>query len=275
MKPFKEQVTSSLSFVWRHGSAAIVVILVIAALLIGYQIGSPDPETKSSDSESSSGGEPQLYTCSMHPSVRLPDPDAKCPICFMDLIPITEDEGGEGSERRIVLSEAAVKLSEVETTNVRRFFPTAEVRLFGKVTYDETRVARLTAYFPGRLDRLFVNYLGVTVAKGDHVAEIYSPDLLAAFEELRQARAAVDTGGGSSKVLRGTTQDTLEAAREKLRLFGITPEQIAAVENGSFEGDRLTVHAPLGGVVTHLGAREGDYLETGTPVATVAGDGAH
>ncbi len=210
-----------------------------------------------------------MYTCSMHPSVRLPDPDAKCPICFMDLIPVTED-GGEGSELRVTMSESAATLSKIETAPVGRFFPTAEVRLYGKVTYDETSVARLTAYFPGRIERLFVNYLGVPVAKGDHMAEVYSPDLIAAFEEFRQAKAASDNSSATSELVRSATRDTLTAAREKLRLFGITPGQIAAVEDGSFDSDRLTIFAPVGGVVTHLAVREGDYVQTGAPIATIS-----
>ncbi|HED53190.1 MAG TPA: DUF3347 domain-containing protein, partial [Phycisphaerales bacterium] len=151
-----------------------------------------------------------------------------------------------------------------------RFFPTAEVRLYGRVTYDETSVARITAYFPGRIDRLFVNYMGVSIAKGDHIAEIFSPELLAAFEELRQAKRSAEAIDAASEFVRQTTTDTLEAAREKLRLFGLLPEQIRAIEDGTFQSDRLTIYSPIGGVVTTLSAREGDYLNTGEPIATVA-----
>ena len=219
MNRFLEVIQRGAATVWKHISALVAVVLIVAALVIGYQLGRPAPEpTEESVSAqpASDDGEPQMYTCSMHPSVRLPDPDAKCPICFMDLIPVTDD-GGEGNENRLVLSEAAVKLSQIETAKVGRFFPTADVRLFGKLTYDETSVARITAYFPGRLDRLFVNYVGVPVAKGDHLAEMYSPQLLAAFEELRQARVALDESTTTSEIVRTSTRQTLEAAREKLR----------------------------------------------------------
>ncbi|MHC5113078.1 MAG: efflux RND transporter periplasmic adaptor subunit [Planctomycetota bacterium] len=259
------------AFAWKHASPLVVVLLVLAALVIGYRIGRPAPDRQAEGpaSTESSDGAPTLYTCSMHPSVRLPDPDAKCPICFMDLIPLRED-GGEGNERRLVLSEAAAKLSEIETARVGRFFPVAEVRLYGKLTYDETSVARITAYFPGRLDRLFVNYVGVQVAQGDHLAEMYSPELLAAFEEVRQARLAVDKSTTTSALIRSSTRQMLDAAREKLHLFGLTDEQIAAAETGTAPRRRLTVYSPIAGIVTHLAAREGDYVETGSPIATVA-----
>ncbi|MEQ8316185.1 MAG: efflux RND transporter periplasmic adaptor subunit [Phycisphaerales bacterium] len=264
----------TIGWVWKHTAAGIAVMLIIAALVIGYRIGRPAPEPATElAAEAHEHGEdtsqPQMYTCSMHPSVRLPDPNAKCPICFMDLIPVTADEG-EGNELRVTMSEAAAALSRIETAPVGRFFPTAEVRMYGKVTYDETSVARLTAYFPGRIERLFVNYVGVPVSAGDHMAEVYSPELLAAFEELRQVASAARDSRSASELLRSATRDTLTAAREKLRLFGLTSEQIAAVEEGRFESDRLPIYAPIGGVVTHLAVREGDYVQTGAAIATVA-----
>jgi Cu(I)/Ag(I) efflux system membrane fusion protein len=275
MSNFLHRSRSVLGWLWKHTAAGIAVVAVLAGLVLGYQIGKPAPEPVSEvadtgpDHGETESGEPQMYTCSMHPSVRLPDPDAKCPICFMDLIPVADD-GGEGSELRVTMSEASAAMSRIETAPVGRFFPTAEIRLYGKVTYDETSVARLTAYFPGRIERLFVNYIGVPVAKGDHMAELYSPDVLAAFEELRQSTQAANGSTSTSELVRSTTRDTLTASREKLRLFGLTAEQIAAVEDGSFDSDRLAIFAPIGGVVTHLAVREGDYVQTGAPIATVA-----
>lgn len=259
---------------WRHIAAGIALLAIVLAFVVGYQIASPAPKTQDTDTEQATGGsvdpaKVQMYTCSMHPSVRLPDPDAKCPICFMDLIPVVEGEG-EGMEQRVAISKAAATLSRIETAPVARFFPTADVRLYGKVSYDETSVARLTAYFPARIERLFVNYVGVPVARGDHLAEVYSPELLGAFEELRQAHLALNRAEGMSELVRETTRQTLRASREKLRLFGVSQDQIDRVESGDFDSDRLTVYAPIGGVVTHLAVREGDYVETGAPIATVA-----
>jgi len=258
----------------RHAGAGVALVLIVLALVIGFTVGrSADPAESSGPPVGASAegsGTPTTYTCSMHPSVRLPDPDAKCPICFMDLIPVAADAGSGLEPGQLALSASAAAASRVETAAVARFFPTAEVRLYGKVTYDETSVARLTAYFPGRIERLFVNYVGVPVNAGDHMAEVYSPELLAAFEELRQSIAAAARTGGGSDLVRETTLDTLAAAREKLRLFGLTPGQIEAVERGEHETDRLTIYSPISGVVTHLAAREGDYLETGQPIATVA-----
>ncbi len=245
------------------------VILLGSAFGLGFWVrGDSTPRPSSQIVVEETDRETQ-FTCSMHPQVRLTDPEAKCPICFMDLIPAAPS-GVESDSGRLALSEAARALARVETTPVARFFPTTEVRLYGKVTYDQTKVARITSYFSGRLDRLFVDFVGAPVRKGDHVADIFSPELLAAFEELRQAKLAVEKNRTASDLLRTTTTQTLVAAREKLRLFGLTPAQIETAEEGTMGEDRFTIFSPIGGLVTHLAALEGDYVETGSPIATVA-----
>jgi len=273
MSSHSEKITGTLRWVWSHIAPGVALILIALALFIGYTIGSPPslPSVVKDHSERAGSVEsgPQFYTCSMHPSVRLKDPNARCPICFMDLIPVME-RGGASIEMRLTLSESAKAMSQIETASVGRFFPSAETRLFGKLVHDETSVARISAYFPGRIDRLFVNYIGVSVQQGDHLAELYSPDLIASFEELRQAKKSFDQAGDSSSFLRDTARQTLAASREKLRLFGLTQEQVAQVESGDYESDELTIYAPIGGVVTNLAAREGDYLDTGDPIATVS-----
>jgi Cu(I)/Ag(I) efflux system membrane fusion protein len=262
------------SWTWQRISTGAVVVMIVAAFTLGFWARGGDsqqpPGHATTRPATSQAAGRQMYTCSMHPQVRLPDADTKCPICFMSLIPVTADDGGAGGERRLVLTDAAIKLARVDTTRVARFFPTADVRLFGKITYDQTRVARITSYFAGRLDRLFVDYVGVPVREGDHLAEIYSPELLAAFEELRLTRLAVDQSNTQSELVRSTSRMTVQAARDKLRLLGLTPQQVQAAESGEMTGDRFTVYSPIGGVVTHLAALAGDYVKTGTPIATVA-----
>ena len=264
-----ESTTRALRAVWRHASAIVAVVLIAGALVIGIRIGTanaPAPAAPSATTDAGAG--PTMYTCSMHPQVRLPDPDAKCPICFMDLIPVADLAGA--TDRQLTIPAASAALADIETSVVQRRFPEAEVRLFGRIGVDETRVARLTAYFPGRLERLFVNYKGVPVRKGDHIADIYSPDLIAAFAEIHQARLAIDAKAPEQTIFQRINEETLASAREKLRLYGLTPEQIDAAERGEMGDEPFTIYAPIGGIVTHLGAREGDYVQTGSPIATVA-----
>jgi len=252
---------------------ATLVVGVVLAFAIGLSVsdGSNEPPAAEETVAASTASDaPMMYTCSMHPSVRLSDPDAKCPICFMDLIPAQGDTGGSGSEHQLRLDQNAVARASIETTPVERFFPRAEVRLYGKVTTDATRVARLSAWFPGRIERLFVNYVGVPVGRGEHVADIYSPELLSAVAELREAARSARNSADMSPLVSESTQDVLVAARQRLRLLGIDARTIAAAERGEYDRERFTITSPLGGVVTHLAVREGDYVDTGAQIATVA-----
>ena len=136
----------------------------------------------------------------MHPQIRQPKP-GKCPLCGMDLIPVESDDGTDSiGQRKLVVSQAAQKLMDIQTAPVQQKFVTAEIRMVGKIDYDETRVKYITAWVPGRIDRLYVDYTGVTVNKGDHMVYLYSPELLSAQAELLQAvKSAVEV---SAMILR-------------------------------------------------------------------------
>ena len=208
------------------------------------------------------------WTCSMHPEIRLPKPGI-CPKCPMDLIPV--EASGDVGERQISFSEAAIKLMEIETTAVERKFVTGQIRLAGKIDYDETRVKHITAWVPGRIDRLYVDFTGITVSKGDHMVEIYSPELISAQAELLQAVKAVrNIKQTSSELITGSISATLDAVREKLRLLGLTKEQVEGIEKTGKPVDHITIFAPMGGIVIHKKATEGMYVDTGTAIYTVA-----
>ncbi|MHC4478840.1 MAG: efflux RND transporter periplasmic adaptor subunit [Planctomycetota bacterium] len=212
---------------------------------------------------------PQKWTCSMHPQIMTNKP-GKCPLCFMDLITVPS-QGAELGERRISFSEAALKLMEIETTPVERRFVTAETRMVGKIDYDETRIKNITAWVPGRIDRLYVDFTGITISKGDHMVYLYSPDLISAQAELLQAsKAAANLKDGTSDMVRRSTLATLEAAKEKLRLLGLAPEQIENVESSGKPQTHITINSPMGGIVVHKNVTEGINVDTGTVLYTVA-----
>jgi Cu(I)/Ag(I) efflux system membrane fusion protein len=258
----------------RSGPALIgVVLIAVLAFFLGGMLlggGSTTNGGGAVEHSAETSSEPTMWTCSMHPQIRLPKP-GKCPICFMDLIPVQTGAGEELGPRQLRMSEAAKQLAQIETSPVRRAFADREVRMVGKLGYDETRVADIAAWVPGRLDRLFADFTGVTVKKGDHMVYMYSPELLAAQEELIQARKAVEAlGGTESKMLKSTAQATLEAAREKLRLLGLAEGQVKEIESSGETADHLTINAPIGGIVVHKDALEGMYVQTGTRIYTIA-----
>jgi len=189
----------------------------------------------------------------MHPQIQQPEP-GDCPICGMDLIPLENDGGADEGPRTLSMSESSRALAEIETTAVRQEYPEAEIRLVGQLAYAETLEKSLTARFPARIDELFVNFTGIRVEKGDHLAKVYSPDLLSAQRELLTSyRSNPDSS-------------ITQAARDKLRLWDLLPDQIDAIIESGQAKDHFVLKAPVGGVVVSKNVKEGDYVKTGEPL---------
>ena len=268
----KQRITQRLGHPW------LIALLILAAFAFGFflrggQTAGPETdgatETSGHDHDHAAEAEPTEWTCSMHPQIRQPKPGL-CPICAMDLIPVS-NMGDALGLRSVSVSPAAAALMQIKTSPVERRFVEAEIRMVGKITYDETRLKYITAWVGGRIDRLFVDFTGVAVNEGDHMVELYSPELLEAQEVLIQARRAVDQIGRSSiGSVREATTATLDAARERLLLWGLTEEQVSEIEKRGTASDQVTINAPMGGIVVHKNAQEGMYVQTGTQIYTIA-----
>jgi len=241
--------------------------LILVAFFIGMRFSSGDSTTHSDKHEAQSS-ENQVWTCSMHPNVQLPE-SGQCPICFMDLIPL---ESGSSSlqPNQLSMSESAMKLANIETIPASMGIAELEIHLSGKVEYDESRIGNITAWVPGRLERMFVDYTGISVKKGDHMMELYSPELYTAQEELIQARKLFDSNKGQSVIGKKTIKATLHASREKLRLMGLLDEQIQKIEESDSPSNLTTVFSPMSGVVIQKNGVEGAYVKTGTNIYTIA-----
>lgn len=174
-----------------------------------------------------------------------------------------------GGMRTLSISPEAKALMNLQTTEVEREYVTHEIRMVGKVTYDETRLGYITAWIPGRLDRLYVDFTGVKVNKGDHMAYVYSEKLYAAQEELIQAIKSRKERP-ESPIFKDMGIDLVEASREKLRLLGLTDEQIQKIETQDKPSDHITIYAPMGGVVIEKLKQEGDRVQIGDRIYTVA-----
>ena len=251
-----------------------IALLMIVALAAGCG-GEKAESEKGHEHPAAAEKKAEMWTCAMHPQIQLPKP-GKCPICGMDLIPVKAGGGDEmEGPRTLTMSDAAKKLAEIQVSPVERKFVTVDIRMVGKVDYDETKLAYITAWVPGRLDRLFVDYTGVPVAKGDHMVYIYSPEIYSAEEELLQAiEASRELKKSNIAIMRETADATVEAVRERLRLWGLTPEQIQEIELRKKASDHITIYAPIGGIVIHKEALEGMYVQEGTKIYTIA-DLAH
>lgn len=230
------------------GGAALILI----AFFIG-RLTSPSDSPTAHQHDDSSHSEPTIYTCSMHPQVQHPEPGS-CPICGMDLIPLDSTSAAHDGPRTLSMSESSRALADIQTAPVERRFPEAEIRLVGHLDYDETKVKSLTARFPARIDELFVNFSGVPVKQGDHLARVYSPELFTAQSELLTAHRF------------DPNSPATESAREKLRLWDLLPQQIDAIIASGKANDHFELKAPISGIVVQKNVNEGDYLKTGQPL---------
>lgn len=269
MKAHREKISRRLAAL--GGKLAMVLVLALV-LAVGFWLGrlggSAEPVSQAVGAEAETQAATQVWTCSMHPQIRLPKPGL-CPICNMDLIPVSTGDSA-GPMRQLTVSENARKLMDIQTAPVERKFVAATVRMVGKVDYDETRLEYITAWFPGRLDRLYVDYTGLPVKEGDHMVYFYSPEMISAQEELLQALDAVKNVRGTElSIMREMTQSTVVAAREKLRLWGLKTEQIEEIEETGKVQDHMTIYAPSSGIVIHKNAVEGMYVQTGTRIYTI------
>ncbi len=200
-----------------------------------------------------------IWTCSMHPQIRMDHP-GKCPICGMDLIPLQENTGNgqDISPDEIRMTEDAIQLANIQTMIVRKAYPDKEVYLLGKVKPDERNIAELTARYGGRIEKLFVNFTGQHVNKGEKLATIYSPAMITAQKELIEAED-----------YRESNPDFYTAARNKLKLWDLTDEQIDDIEQNGEARSYFDILSPISGTVTMRNVSLGDYVKEGNALFQV------
>ncbi|MFB0519392.1 MAG: efflux RND transporter periplasmic adaptor subunit [Acidobacteriota bacterium] len=261
---------------WAKGKKILIPLLILLAFLLGYLLKPTPPGLPSSVEapapQDKGEIQPTIWTCSMHPQIKLPEP-GQCPICGMDLVPVKEleEEVTDKHPRRLTMSEAAKALAEIKTAPVVRKSVVKTTMMVGKVEYDEGRVFHITAWVPGRIDRLYFNFTGVQVEKGAPMVYIYSPELLSSQQEYLQAlKIKEDLDKSSDSLSKEMAIATLRSTEEKLRLLGLSPEQIAEIQKNGKAADHITIYSPSAGTVIQKNGFEGMYVNTGTRIYTIA-----
>lgn len=252
----------------------LVVILLVAAAGGGYYLWKQKQAGKGTQQAKQGEQAKVLYTCAMHPFI-IKDSPGTCPICGMTLIKKVEGTQASAEELAMLghvsLSPTQMVMANVATVEAKVMPLQKEINAVGMVQYDQARQAKVTAWVAGRIDKLNVNTVGAYVSKGKPVAELYSPDLVAAQQEYLLAlksREKLKNSPISSISFGG--EGLVTSARQRLKLMGVRDDQIAGLEKAGEPNIRLPIYTPLSGVVIEKIAQEGQYVNAGDPLFSIA-----
>jgi len=233
-------------------------LILLFGTFIGWLVFNPSQNKEVKHDHSTEVVQVTIWTCSMHPQIRMEQP-GECPICGMELIPLVKSSSSSIDPSAIHLSKEAAQLANVLTSVVTKQIPVKEVRLYGKVQADERLFQSQVAHIPGRIERLSVNFTGESVTKGQVLAEIYSPELITAQQELLETV--------KTKQLQ---PELYEASKEKLRQWKLTDDQIAKIESSGVVQINFEVVSNTAGAVTARRVNTGDHVSQGTVLFDIA-----
>jgi len=262
--------------VTRTISLTVLGLVIIALVGGGYyywQHHSHDHAAEKTTAGNTAAANVQ-YTCPMHPFI-IKDQPGTCPICNMELVKKVAGAEMSGADKarigEVALSPAQNLMANVATLIAARRNLVKEVNAVGLVTYDQSRQAKVTAWVAGRLDRLLVTTVGEQVAKGKPVAEIYSPELVAAQQEYLLAVKSREQLKHSviNSIAQGG-EGLVASSRQRLQLLGVTDEQIVGLETAGKPNIRLSIYTPISGVVIEKLVQQGQYVNAGDPLFNVA-----
>jgi Cu(I)/Ag(I) efflux system membrane fusion protein len=233
-------------------ASALVVILIVGVGLLRHHEAT---RGKQVDSQ----GMPSYWYDPMHPSQHFDKP-GKSPFMDMQLIPKypvrapadTDHRAGSVEIDPRLVQTLGLRLAAVEQSSFARVVDTV-----GLVAVDEHHIEAIQVREPGWVEQLDVRAVGDSVRRGQQLAGVYSPDLLATQQELLIARSSADPA-------------LIEAARRRLGLFGLSEAQIARIEKTGQVERRIDYYAPFDGYVMELGARQGAAVAPGATLFQLA-----
>lgn len=241
-----------------------LIFSLFASSLLIISLGCKGGKNSDTAETASSGAQQKDdYTCSMHPAVSSDKPGA-CPVCGM----VLEKRSGlfassaAAAEQKFQLTLPGDKqvLANVATSKVEYRRLERVISTVGSVDYSEQRLYHVPSRVPGRIEKLFVDYIGAYISKGDPLFVIYAPDLVTAQKEYLLHLPK------SGQMTHSADTSFLKAAKERLLLWGITPEQLSNLESGDSIYTRLTIYSPRSGVVVAKTKQAGSYVMEGETV---------
>jgi len=222
-----------------------------------------DHDQQAMDSSGGDGGGGEtVYYCSMHPAQQSTDPEATCPICGMDLVPMPDDMDGQGDMPVLRLSERSEALLNIEVARAERRTVEAPMHFVGKLEPNEQKLRDVVVRADSYVETLHADYDMKQVKAGEPLAELYSPRLQAAARELLVVRDRDGSGlSGEGKAL--------ASARGKLRRLGMGEEAVQRILDTGDVPRTYEIRSPIDGHVMNMTGREGDWLAEGERLVQV------
>jgi len=192
----------------------------------------------------------EIYTCSMHPQIENIG-EGDCPLCGMDLIP-KDNDASSIDKNAFKLSDDAIKMSNIETQVVEMDEAFKSIFLQGEIEVDESLVSMQSMHFSGRIEKLFVNYEGQKVNKGDLIAVVYSPELVTAQNEFL-----------NSVKLKEKYPKLYNSAKQKLYSWKLSKRQVRKIEKNNKTIEYFNIYSENTGFIANKSVDIGDYVKQG------------
>lgn len=193
------------------------------------------------------------WQCPMHPSI-VQDHPGDCPICGMKLVEVSVGGGAGGPAPEglaaITIDPARQQLIGMKIVHAERGPVGGTWRTNGRVAVDETRVHHVNVKFNGFMERVYADFIGKPVRRGEPLFSIYSPELLSAQEEYLLALRTQRTLSGAGTALSDDGTSLVRAARRKLELWDVPQSEIARIEKAGEPSRTVTFYSPATGVLT-------------------------
>jgi Cu(I)/Ag(I) efflux system membrane fusion protein len=231
----------------------ILVIILTLAIAVPATWFVTRKMKSESGNQKPSGRKVLYYQSAMHPWIKSDKPE-RCTICGMELTPVYEGEKGFEMEGDVVsLNQGMIQVLKVETSSTKKRPLTRKLEVAGQIEDDATRHRVISAYVDGRIEKLFVNFIGAEVTQGQTLAEIYSPILLQAEREYRQLSGELKTNTGI-----------------RLKQMGLSPGQIQELDKKPADQLTTQILAPMTGTVVVRNVYEGQYVKEGEALFEIA-----
>jgi membrane fusion protein, copper/silver efflux system len=225
--------------------------------------------TKRTAKTATSTAATELWHCPMHPTY-VSDRPGTCPICGMNLVkgqPPASVPTAVAGRVTVMLPPERRQVLGVRSEAVRRVPLSRTIRTVGRVAADERRLHHIHTKFEGFVEHLYVNFTGQFVHRGEPLLSIFSPELQATQQEYLLAwRAKAKLAGSGIESANQGAVDLLEAARQRLLLWDIAPDQIEKLERTGEVQRALDLRSDVTGYVVQKMAVHGMRI---TPADTL------